>query len=116
MFGLATAVSLVLAWQFRGTASGTDPQHLLEASQPNAASDTPPGVVVGTMGMMLRSMPAGIPASELPDPESPGASLIARYCSQCHEIPSPASHSPADRVPTLRRMVARMQHMAHMGT
>lgn len=80
-----------------------------------AASDTPPGGMEAMMGMMMSSLPAGIPSSELPDPESRGARLLTRYCSQCHGIPSPASHSATDWDPTVRRMFARMEHMAHMS-
>lgn len=63
-------------------------------------------------------LPPGIAAGELPDAESPGAQLVARYCSQCHGIPSPASHSAADWESTLRRMLVHMErghHMRSMG-
>jgi len=60
-------------------------------------------------------MPAGIAASQLPAPENRGAQLTARYCSQCHGIPSPASHSASDWVPVMRRMMLRMERSAVMG-
>jgi mono/diheme cytochrome c family protein len=60
-------------------------------------------------------MPAGIPAEELPEPGSEGARLVAKYCSQCHGIPSPARHSAEEWVPTFRRMVRRMEHSSRMG-
>ncbi|WP_457652291.1 hypothetical protein [Rhodocaloribacter sp.] len=60
-------------------------------------------------------MPAGIPAEELPEPNSEGARLVAKYCSQCHGIPSPARHSAEEWVPTFRRMVRRMEHSSRMG-
>jgi cytochrome c5 len=59
-------------------------------------------------------LPPGIPATSLPDADSPGARLVATYCSQCHGIPSPASHSAADWDPTLRRMLMHMERGHHM--
>jgi cytochrome c5 len=59
-------------------------------------------------------LPTGIPAERLPDPGSRGARLVARYCAQCHGIPSPASQSAADWEPTLRRMLAHMERGHHM--
>ena len=60
-------------------------------------------------------MPEGIKASSLPAPDSEGAHLTASYCSQCHGIPSPASHSAQDWVPVFRRMVLRMERSRQMG-
>jgi cytochrome c5 len=59
-------------------------------------------------------LPPGIAADRLPDPGALGARLVARYCSQCHGIPSPASHSASDWVPTLRRMLVHMERGHHM--
>lgn len=56
-----------------------------------------------------------IAPAELPDGTSPGAHLVERYCSQCHGIPSPGSHSAADWAPTLRRMLVRMERGQRMG-
>lgn len=64
-------------------------------------------------GMM--ELPAGVEAEELPQADSTGARLAARYCSQCHGVPTPLRHSAEDWVPTLRRMFARMEHMSGMG-
>lgn len=76
--------------------------------------DTPPGMarMMRMMGMVL---PEGIPADALPNADSRGATLVARYCSRCHGIPSPATHSAEDWIPTLRRMFARMERMSRMG-
>lgn len=71
-------------------------------------------VMRGMMGMM-DNMPEGIAPSELPDPDSPGARLTARYCSTCHGIPSPSRLSADEWTSTVRRMVARMQRMEGMG-
>ena len=66
------------------------------------------------MGDANMELPTGIPAAELPAPDSRGARLVARYCSACHGIPSPARHAAEDWIPTSRRMFRRMEHMASM--
>jgi len=46
---------------------------------------------------------------QLPDPRSEGAELTVRYCAQCHNIPSPGTHSAKE----WREVVTRMdRHMA----
>ena len=55
--------------------------------------------------------PAGIAAADLPEPGSPGASLIATYCAQCHDLPSPAMHSATDWPSVVRRMWLRMERL-----
>lgn len=59
-------------------------------------------------------IPAGIEAAQLPDAGSSGAQLVARYCSQCHGIPSPASHAAEDWPATMRRMLVHIEQVAHM--
>lgn len=66
------------------------------------------------MGQQSMELPEGIPAADLPDPDSRGARLVARYCSQCHGISSPSRHAPEDWEATARRMFRRMDHMQHM--
>lgn len=66
------------------------------------------------MGQQSMELPEGIPAADLPDPRSRGARLVARYCSQCHGLPSPRRHAPDDWEATARRMFRRMDHMQHM--
>ena len=64
--------------------------------------------------MMSGRLPPVTKPEELPEPESPGAKLLSRHCSQCHHLPSPAMHS-ADEWPTIEsRMFSRMQMMAGM--
>lgn len=67
------------------------------------------------MGQQSMELPDGVPAADLPAPESRGARLAARYCSQCHGIPSPRRHAAEDWEATARRMFRRMDHMEHMG-
>ena len=62
------------------------------------------------------AMPAQLDRNKLPDPNSEGARLVDRYCSQCHGIPSPGSHSASDWVPVFRRMILRMERSERMGS
>lgn len=65
---------------------------------------------------LARILPPAVTAAELPQPASRGAALVARYCVQCHHLPSPAMH-PARQWPKIvRRMVDRMQGRGNMGT
>lgn len=67
------------------------------------------------MGSRAMELPEGIPALALPDSDSPGAQLTARYCSQCYGIPSPKRHTAEEWDASARRMFRRMEHMAHMS-
>src|SRR5688572_26131367 len=53
--------------------------------------------------------PPGTTAADLPEPNSRGATLIAQYCVQCHNIPAPQMHSATDWPGIARRMWLRME-------
>lgn len=53
--------------------------------------------------------PLGVTPADLPDPQSQGATLIAKYCAQCHALPAPAMHSATDWPGVVRRMWLRME-------
>ncbi len=55
--------------------------------------------------------PPGITPGDLAEPASPGATLVAQYCGQCHSLPSPAMHSATDWPRVLRRMWLRMDRL-----
>ena len=55
--------------------------------------------------------PPGISATDLSDPGSSGATLMATYCAQCHNLPSPAMHSATDWPSVVRRMWLRMERL-----
>ena len=55
--------------------------------------------------------PAGITAADLPEPASAGAGLVATFCAQCHDLPSPAMHSATDWPGVVRRMWLRMDRL-----
>jgi cytochrome c5 len=60
---------------------------------------------------MVALPPAGVTLADLPDPGSQGAELISRYCTPCHALPSPASHSVTDWPVVLRRMWLRAERV-----
>lgn len=65
--------------------------------------------------MLERILPRSIEPRELPESRSHGAQLTARYCVQCHYLPSPAMHT-ADKWNTIVvRMVWRMQGKGNLG-
>jgi len=58
--------------------------------------------------MMGGQMPQGADPAQLPDPDSPGARLINRFCTQCHGLPTPMLHSDTGWPPVIKRMSIRM--------
>jgi mono/diheme cytochrome c family protein len=64
--------------------------------------------------MMSGRLPPGIKPESLPEPAGPGARLLAQYCSQCHNLPSPAMHTAEEWPMVEARMFSRMQMMAGM--
>jgi len=50
--------------------------------------------------------------TELPEPESKGAKLVNRFCTQCHALPNPKLHSKEGWLVTIERMNTRMQWMS----
>lgn len=53
--------------------------------------------------------PAGLAPVDLPEPSSRGATLVAKYCAQCHSLPAPTTHSATDWPGVARRMWLRME-------
>ena len=87
---------------------------------------TPMGMMVnggmmdreGMKEMMQRMMPDMLPPGTRPEdlssPDSPGAKLLVRYCSRCHNLPSPAMHSAEEWPRIADRMFHRMSMMSGM--
>lgn len=65
--------------------------------------------------MMSGRLPPGITPEHLPDPDSPGATLLIRYCTQCHNLPAPAMHTVDEWPAVEARMFNRMAMMSGMG-
>lgn len=66
--------------------------------------------------LLERILPPGFEAAQLPEPRSPGARLVRRYCVQCHNLPNPAMHAATRWPSVLERMVLRMQGKGNMGS
>ena len=64
--------------------------------------------------MMSGRLPPGIEPEDLPDPESEGAKLLLRYCTQCHNLPSPAMHTSEEWPDVAQRMFSRLRMMSGM--
>ena len=65
--------------------------------------------------MLERILPPSIEPGQLPEPRSEGARLTARYCIQCHYLPSPQMHTAARWKTSVERMVWRMQGKGNLG-
>jgi cytochrome c2 len=66
-------------------------------------------------GWLSRILPPSIDAASLPQPESRGSELMARFCVQCHHLPSPAMHHPDKWPKIVDRMVVRMRGSGNRG-
>jgi cytochrome c5 len=64
--------------------------------------------------MMNGRFPPGVKPETLPEPDTPGAKLFVRYCSQCHNLPSPSMHTAEEWPAITARMIDRMKRMAQM--
>jgi cytochrome c2 len=65
--------------------------------------------------MLERILPPSIEPRDLPEPDSEGARLTARYCVQCHYLPNPQMHTPDRWNTTVVRMVWRMEGKGNLG-
>jgi cytochrome c5 len=82
-----------------------------ESAATSTASATQPSrserllIAAATIGLP----PGGIDPGDLPEPTSRGATLVAKYCVQCHALPTPTTHSATDWPSVARRMWLRME-------
>jgi cytochrome c5 len=54
-------------------------------------------------------IPPGIDPALLPQPASPGAQVLQRYCTQCHNLPGPGRHTREEWPAVLTRMQTLMK-------
>ena len=66
--------------------------------------------------LLERILPPTYDARDLPEPGSAGATLVRRYCVQCHNLPNPAMHNAAKWPGIVDRMVQRMEGRGNLGT
>ena len=65
------------------------------------------------MRQMMQGLvpPPGMNAERLPNTGSQGAQLVAQYCGQCHDLPSPVFHTAEEWPSVFERMLTRMEMM-----
>ncbi len=56
--------------------------------------------------------PPGVTPADLPEPNSKGAQLVAQFCAQCHNLPTPVMHSATDWPSIARRMWLRTEWLS----
>lgn len=100
--GSWAGLSIVLLW-FGACSTQQGSQ---EEAQGNAPSVTDNLILASSM---VALPPPGTAPEDLPDPESDGAALLRKYCTACHALPSPQTHSATDWPVVLRRMWLRAE-------
>ncbi len=65
--------------------------------------------------MMGDMLPPPMDPALLPDPNSQGARLLKRFCTQCHYLPGPGMHTATEWPAVEERMDRRMQMMSRHG-
>jgi mono/diheme cytochrome c family protein len=80
---------------------------------PLLAQQSPQHSMRDRMREMMRGHvpPPGMSPEALHEPTSAGAQLVARFCAQCHDLPSPRFKTAPQWPPVLERMLAHMEHM-----
>lgn len=60
-------------------------------------------------------LPPGMSAESLPDGASQGAGLLARYCTQCHNLPGPDRHTATEWREVTAKMFMLMDVSSRFG-
>ncbi|HEX9895372.1 MAG TPA: hypothetical protein VGA78_15695 [Gemmatimonadales bacterium] len=96
---------------------------LVMACQERAQEPVPPPPAVSPTSSLARSdqlilvtakvalPPGDVQPGDLPEPASPEAGLLVKYCSQCHDFPTPTMHAAVDWPQIVRRMWLRMDRL-----
>lgn len=94
----------VLAVGCTGSSSSGDP------GDSAAASSDPQGALL-LASARVALPPPGFSPADLPNPESQGAQNVGEFCTACHALPSPPTHSATDWPSVVRRMWLRMEEI-----
>jgi cytochrome c5 len=87
---------------------------------PADGQQTPPGHGLNPQDELLLAAanialpPPGVAPADLPETNSQGAQLVAKFCAQCHSLPTPTMHSATDWPSIARRMWLRMEWLPPM--
>jgi cytochrome c2 len=101
---LAAAILVLSCWAAtaRGAESEAEQARRLWAASPHGE-------------MLSRILPPSVEPRDLPEPDSDGARLTARYCVQCHHLVNPAMHAGPRWKGIVDRMVWRMRGNGNLG-
>lgn len=105
---LVSTVAVVCAVTVIAIVSSAYVSHASYHEGNQAVMDVPSTGSARKMQCAMIMPPSGTDPQDLPAPESPGAKLTARYCAQCHNLPSPKMHSADNWPETAMRMFARI--------
>ena len=103
-----TLGAVILAGCQKSAPSGQAPA----AADTTRASTSLPQMSQRLLEAASIALPPGTAAESLPEPTSAGATILRKYCTQCHALPSPAMHGPVDWPGVARRMWVRIDMMA----
>ena len=84
---------------------------LVASAPPRAPAQEPANPMREMMRQMMRGAipPPGLTPEALPLPGSDAARLLVRYCTQCHDLPSPRYKTYPQWPDVFERMAARMR-------
>ncbi len=82
------------------------------AGETATAEQTPTADDLITASARVSLPPPGTAPSDLPDANSEGAQFLRQYCTACHSLASPATHSATGWPVVLRRMWLRTEGVA----
>lgn len=57
------------------------------------------------------NLPAGVAPAQMPEPASTEVQLLTKYCTPCHGLSHPTTHSATDWPVVMRRMWLRSTHL-----
>jgi cytochrome c5 len=108
-------MTIVLAWMIATSVLNVGHGRAAAAGETMVRGGMGRGGMRGMMHEMMSGvLPPGVQPGELPDPDSSGAKLLAVYCDQCHDLPSPKMHTAEEWPHVVGRMLERARRMSHM--